>query len=66
LKIRVSNIPKIAFITRYGLCEYTIMSFGLTNTPAYFMYSMNKVFVKYLDMFMVVFICDILIFSKNE
>jgi hypothetical protein len=41
------------------------MSFGLTNTPAYFMYLMNKVFMKYLDKFMVVFIDDILIFSKN-
>jgi cell fate regulator YaaT (PSP1 superfamily) len=42
------------------------MSFGLTNTPAYFMYLMNKVFMEYLDKFMVVFIDDILIFSKNE
>jgi cell fate regulator YaaT (PSP1 superfamily) len=42
------------------------MSFGLTNTPAYFMYLMNKVFMEYLDKFMVVFIADILIFSKNE
>jgi hypothetical protein len=42
------------------------MSFGLTNAPAYFMYMMNKVFMLYLDKFMVVFIDDILIFSKNE
>jgi hypothetical protein len=42
------------------------MSFGLTNAPAYFMYLMNKVFMKYLDKFMVVFINDILMFSKNE
>jgi hypothetical protein len=49
LKIRASDIPKIAFITRYGLYEYTIMPFGLTNAPAYFMYLMNKVFIKYLD-----------------
>jgi hypothetical protein len=65
LKIRASDIPKTMFITRYGLYEYTVMSFGLTNTPAYFMYLMNKVFMKYLDKFMVVFIDDILIFSKN-
>jgi hypothetical protein len=48
LKIRASNIPKIAFTTRYGLYEYTVMSFGLTNAPAYFMYMMNKVFMEYL------------------
>jgi hypothetical protein len=66
LKIRASNIPKTAFITRYGLYEYTVISFGLTNAPAYFMYLMNKVFRKYLDKFVVVFIDDILIFSKNE
>jgi hypothetical protein len=66
LKIRASDIPKIAFITRYGLYEYTIMPFGLTNAPAYFMYLMNKVFIKYLDKFVVVFIDDILIFYKNE
>jgi hypothetical protein len=66
LKIRASNIPKTTFITRYGLYEYTIMSFGLTNAAAYFMYLMNKVFVEFLDKFVVVFIDDILIFSKNE
>jgi hypothetical protein len=66
LKIRATNIPKTAFITRYGLYEYTVMSFGLTNAPAYFMYLMNKVFMEYLDKFVVVFIDDILIFSKNE
>jgi hypothetical protein len=66
LKIRGTDIPKTAFITRYGLYEYMVMSFGLTNAPAYFMYLMNKVFMEYLDKFMVVFINDILIFSKNE
>jgi hypothetical protein len=66
LKIRATDIPKTAFITRYGLYEYTVMSFGLTNVVAYFMYLMNKVFMEYLDKFMVVFIDDILIFSKNE
>jgi hypothetical protein len=66
LKIRASDIPKTTFITRYSLYEYTVMSFGLTNAPTYFMYLINKVFMEYLDKFMVVFINDILIFSKNE
>jgi hypothetical protein len=66
LKIRASDISKRAFITRYGLYEYTVMSFGLTNATAYFLYLMNKVFMEYLDKFVVVFIDDILIFSKNE
>jgi hypothetical protein len=66
LKIRESDIPKTAFRTRYGLYEYTVMSFGLTNAPTYFMYLMNKVFMEYLDKFVVVFIDDILIFSKME
>jgi hypothetical protein len=66
LKIRATDIPKTAFITQYGLYEYTVMSFGLTNALAYFMYLMNKVFMEYLDKFMVVFINNILIFSKNE
>jgi hypothetical protein len=66
LKIRESDIPKTAFHTRYGLYEYTVMSFGLTNAPAYFMYLMNKVFLEYVDKFVVVFIDGILIFSKME
>jgi hypothetical protein len=49
LKIRESDIPKTTFITRYGLYEYTVMSFGLTNALAYFMYLMNKVFMEYFD-----------------
>jgi hypothetical protein len=66
LKIWESDIPKTAFHTRYGLYECTAMSFGLTNAPSYFMYLLNKVFMEYLDKFVVVFTDDILIFSKIE
>ncbi|WVZ70976.1 hypothetical protein U9M48_019603 [Paspalum notatum var. saurae] len=66
LKIRPSDVPKTAFTTKYGLYKYTVMSFGLTNAPAYFMQLMNSVFMDYLDKFVVVFIDDILIYSKTE
>jgi hypothetical protein len=66
LKIRECDIPKTAFISRYGLYEYTVMSFGLINAPAYFMYLMNMVFMEYLDNFVVVFIDDILVYSRSE
>ena len=66
LKIREKDIPKTTFTTRYGLYEYTVMSFGLTNAPAYFMSMMNKVFMEYFDKFVVVFIDDIMVYSKNE
>jgi hypothetical protein len=62
----VEDIPKIAFTSRYGLYKFTVMSFSLTNAPAYFMYLMNKVFMEYLDKFVVVFIDDILVFSRSE
>jgi hypothetical protein len=66
LKIQECDILKTAFITRYGLYEYTVMSFGLTNVLAYIMYLMNKVFMEYLDKFVVVFIDDILVYSRSE
>ena len=66
IKIKRCDIPKIAFSTRYELYEYLVMSFGLTNAPAYFMYLMNSVFMPELDKFVVVFIDNILIYSKNE
>jgi hypothetical protein len=59
LKVRECNIPKTALVSRYGLYEFTVMSFRLTNAPAYFMYMMNKVFMEYLDKFVMVFIDDI-------
>jgi hypothetical protein len=66
LKILECDIPKTAFVSRYGLYEYTVMSFGLTNASAYFMYLMNKVFIEYLDKFVMVFIDDILVYSRSE
>jgi hypothetical protein len=66
IKIRLEDIPKTAFSTRYGLFKYLVMSFGLTNAPAHFMYLMNSVFMPELDKFIVVFIDDILVYSKNE
>jgi hypothetical protein len=66
IKICPEDVPKTAFSTRYGLYEYLVMSFGLTNALAHFMYLMNSVFILELDKFVVVFIDDILIYSKNE
>jgi hypothetical protein len=63
LRIWPSDIPKMTFITKYGLYEYMVMSFGLTNAPAFFMNLMNSLFMYYLDKFVVVFIDDILIYS---
>jgi hypothetical protein len=66
IKIHLEDVPKTAFSTRYGLYEYLVMSFGLTNAPAHFMYLMNSVFMPELDKFVVVFIDDILIYYKSE
>jgi hypothetical protein len=66
IKICLEDVPKTAFSIKYGLYEYLVMSFGLTNAPAHFMYLMNSIFTPELDKFVVVFIDDILIYSKSE
>jgi hypothetical protein len=66
LRIQPLDIPKTTFITKYGIYEYTIMSFGLTNVLTFFRNLMKSVFMDYLDKFVVVFINDILIYSQSE
>jgi hypothetical protein len=65
IKIHAKDIPKTAFSTRYGLYEYLVMSFGLTKVPTHFMYLMNFVFMPELDKSVVVFVDDILVYSKS-
>jgi hypothetical protein len=65
IKIHAEDIPRTTFTMRYGLYKYLVMSFGLTNAPAYFMYLMNSVFIPELDQIVMVFIDDILVYSKS-
>jgi hypothetical protein len=66
VRVKEEDIPKTAFMTRYGQCEFLVMSFGLTNAPAVFMDTINRVFHDYLDQFTIVFIDDILIYSRTS
>jgi hypothetical protein len=65
IKIRDKDIPNITFSIRYSLYEYLVMLFGLTNALSHFIYLMNSIFISELDKFVVVFIDNILVYSKS-
>jgi hypothetical protein len=65
INIRAEDTPKTAFTTRYGVFKYLVMSFGFTNKSVHFMYLMNSIFMPELEKFVVVFIDDILVYSKS-
>ena len=66
IKIKPEDVPKTTFVSRYGHHEYLVVLFGLTNAPVIFMNLMNKIFMPYLDKFVIIFIDDILIYSENK
>uniref|UniRef100_A0A151UH58 Transposon Ty3-G Gag-Pol polyprotein n=1 Tax=Cajanus cajan TaxID=3821 RepID=A0A151UH58_CAJCA len=65
IRVKESDIPKTTFRTRYGRCEYVVMRFSVTNAPTVFIDYMNRIFRSFLDRFVVVFINDILVYSRS-
>jgi hypothetical protein len=65
IRIKGQDVPKTAYRTRYGHFKFLVLPFGLTNAPSLFMDLMNRVFQPYLDKFVVIFIDDILVYSKS-
>ena len=66
IQVKAEDISKTAFRTRHGNYEYSMMTFGVSNAPGVFMEYMNKIFHPYLDQFLVVFIDNILVYSKSD